>query len=258
MVDRAEPPQDKLEAAEVREALARVLNHSQFVAAPRLSSFLKFIVETTLEGNARLIKAYTIATTALERPESFDPAADAIVRVEANRLRNALARYYAFEGAEDALIIELPRGSYVPRFCCRDANEQTTAHWLADGNGRPAHEADLAKALADRSISNDERMLEVMIDEYRHWISELVSNLTQIRDELMNARTAVAVSNTLIRLKNDTRNRELLNLAPAPGQETATCICGRKDCVAQIAGFAAEVTDGQLPAQLISTRPLEA
>jgi hypothetical protein len=258
MADHTEPQQDWPDSSEVRAALARVLNHAQFVAAPRLSSFLKFVVETTLEGNARLIKAYTIATMALDRPESFDPAADAIVRVEANRLRNALARYYAFEGAEDAIIIDLPRGSYVPRFCGREVREQATAHWLSDGDARPATDADLAKALADRSISNDERMLEVMIDEYRHWISELVTNLTQIRDELMNARTAVAVSNTLIRLKNDRHASAAQNAPPAPCPGPATCICGRNDCIAQIAPFPGDLSEGYGPADPLFIHSLEA
>ena len=39
-----------------------------------------------------------------------------IVRTEATRLRGALARYYAGEGAADAIRIVLPPGSYIPRF----------------------------------------------------------------------------------------------------------------------------------------------
>ena len=229
MADHNESQQVKIDHASVRDALGRVLNHAHFVAAPRLSSFLRFIVETTLEGNARLIKAYTIATMALERPESFDPAADAIVRVEANRLRNALARYYAFDGADDAIIIELPRGSYVPKFCSREVSEEAGSHWLSDGTVRPETDMDFARMLADKSISNDERMLEVMIDEYRHWISELVNNLAQIRDELTNARTAVAVSSTLIHIKRDSQAAALPLSADSP-----TCVCGQseKNCLA--------------------------
>ena len=209
MVDLSDTQQGKMDIASVRDALGRVLHDAHFVAAPRLSSFLRFIVETTLEGNARLIKAYTIATLALERPESFDPAADAIVRVEANRLRNALARYYAFDGADDAIMIELPRGSYVPKFRFREASEDAGSHWLSDGTVRPETGMDFVSMLADKSISNDERMLEVMIDEYRHWIGELVNNLTQIRDELKNARTAVAASSTLVHIKRKSQTAAL-------------------------------------------------
>ena len=52
-------------------------------------------------------------------PDSFDPQTDPIVRVEATRLRRALAQYYAGEGSGDAMTIDLPRGCYVPAFQLR-------------------------------------------------------------------------------------------------------------------------------------------
>src|SRR5262249_28758836 len=56
------------------------------------------------------------------RPQtSFDPKADAIVRVEATRLRARLKQYYQTEGTRDALVIEMPKGSYAPSFQPRDA-----------------------------------------------------------------------------------------------------------------------------------------
>ena len=51
-----------------------------------------------------------------DKPESFDPRFDPIVRVEAGRLRARLKQYYDTDGREDSLFIELPKGSYVPRF----------------------------------------------------------------------------------------------------------------------------------------------
>jgi hypothetical protein len=74
------------------------------------------VVEAALAGCADRLKAYTIAVEALGRGENFDPQTDPIVRVEAVRLRRALAAYYAGPGAHDPLIIELPRGRYVPTF----------------------------------------------------------------------------------------------------------------------------------------------
>ncbi len=38
------------------------------------------------------------------------------MRVEASRLRVALARYYAGAGASNSVVIDLPRGTYVPTF----------------------------------------------------------------------------------------------------------------------------------------------
>jgi Flp pilus assembly protein TadD/TolB-like protein len=100
----------------VRVALERILSSTEFTPAPKLGSFLRFVVEATLTGRADRIKSYTIGVEALGRKESFDPHTDPIVRVEAGRLRKALARYYAGVGADCAILIDLPVGSYVPSF----------------------------------------------------------------------------------------------------------------------------------------------
>lgn len=99
-----------------RMALARVLASDAFRGAPKLSAFLSFIVERELAGRGSELKGYTIAVEALGRGPEFDPQADPIVRVEAGRLRKALAHYYAVEGAGDPLRIAIPLGAYVPQF----------------------------------------------------------------------------------------------------------------------------------------------
>ena len=101
---------------EIRAALAEIQASAAFMASRQLSVFLSYVVEKTLAGEADRIKAYSIATEALSRPETFDPASDPIVRVEAGRLRKALNAYYQAEGAGARLRIVIPRGSYVPRF----------------------------------------------------------------------------------------------------------------------------------------------
>lgn len=100
----------------VKAQLERLLSSSVFIAAPSLSQFLQFVVEETLAGRSRLIKAYTIATRAWGRERGFDPQADPIVRIQAGRLRRALKGYYADEGARDPIRVEIPKGTYVPTF----------------------------------------------------------------------------------------------------------------------------------------------
>jgi adenylate cyclase len=104
---------------EIHNQLARIVRSGQFRDSLRLTRFLAFVVETTLAGKADSLKAYTIAIEALGRGEDFDPQRDPIVRVEAGRLRRALANYYAAAGRDDRLLIELPRGTYVPTFQSR-------------------------------------------------------------------------------------------------------------------------------------------
>jgi Tfp pilus assembly protein PilF len=93
-----------------------VLHSREFSQSPQLSAFLRFIVLQTLAGRADSIKGYAIATVALGRPDTFDPQQDPIVRVQAGRLRRALASFYDHDGAKDPLRIELDRGTYVPKF----------------------------------------------------------------------------------------------------------------------------------------------
>jgi PAS domain S-box-containing protein len=113
--------------AEIHLALEQIIHSDLFQTSPQMCAFLKFIVEAKLRGESERIKGYTIAVSALGRPDNFDPQADPIVRVEAGRLRRALARYYAGAGANDSILIDIPRGGYVPQFHYRKIEINTVA-----------------------------------------------------------------------------------------------------------------------------------
>jgi tetratricopeptide (TPR) repeat protein len=104
---------------EIRAELTRVTASDVFNASPQLVSFLTFIVEAALAGKSDRLKGYVIAVEVLRRDVNFDPQLDPIVRVEATRLRRALARYYSGPGAADEVLIEIPLGGYVPAFTRR-------------------------------------------------------------------------------------------------------------------------------------------
>ena len=76
---------------EIRAALDRVVASDVLRHSPQLVAVLRFIVEATLRGESDRVKGHTIAVEALGRGEDFDPQVDPIVRVEARRLRRALA-----------------------------------------------------------------------------------------------------------------------------------------------------------------------
>ena len=78
--------------------------------------FLRFIVEETLAGRADKLSEYAIGVEVYDRGESFEPSADAIVRVDARRLRSKLREYYDTVGSNDPLLIEVPKGTYSPVF----------------------------------------------------------------------------------------------------------------------------------------------
>ena len=120
--ERGVPPD-----SEVRNQVRRIVESPDFAASERLQEFLEFVVETTLQGQTDRIKGYTIGTEVFGRGEDFDPQVDPIVRVEAGRLRRRLEHYYLAEGASDPILIEIPKGGYVPRFSHRDVHWEEVA-----------------------------------------------------------------------------------------------------------------------------------
>ena len=130
-------------AAAIRAQVERMTASSVFSNSPQLTTFLWFIVEAQLRGKAERLKGYTIGVEVLRRDASFDPQIDPIVRVEATRLRRALERYYAGPGADDAIMISMPRGGYAPLIGWRSAHQAEpasraeTTPSLQSGNGMP-------------------------------------------------------------------------------------------------------------------------
>ncbi len=105
-----------LEPEKVRAQLERMLASPTFGTAKSARRFLRYVVEETLAGRGDQIKEYAVGVSVFDRGNAYDPRADAVVRVEAIRLRNRLHVYYQKDGRSDPVSIELPKGSYVPVF----------------------------------------------------------------------------------------------------------------------------------------------
>ncbi|MFE1600113.1 hypothetical protein [Methylobacterium sp. ID0610] len=101
---------------QVRKTLDTVLRTPSFTRSPKLSSFLRFVVEEELAGRGTALKAYTIATRALDRGNDFDPSLDPSVRVEAGRLRRTLDEAHGLLGSGTGVRIRIPVGTYRPQF----------------------------------------------------------------------------------------------------------------------------------------------
>jgi adenylate cyclase len=108
---------------EVLNQLKLILAHELFNNSAVLSNFLKYIVEETLAGNLKSLKEYTIGVNGLGKKADFNPQIDAIVRIHAGRLRRLLTEYYNGPGAQDKILIEVVKGSYVPVFSQRHFRE---------------------------------------------------------------------------------------------------------------------------------------
>ena len=104
----------------VRAQLERILRSELFASAGRLSRFLRFTVDKTLDGEGDQLKEYRLGVEVFDRDASYDPRLDSIVRVEARRLRSRLAEYYQGVGAADPVLIRFDRGGYSAQFALRE------------------------------------------------------------------------------------------------------------------------------------------
>ena len=99
----------------------KLVNSQVLHGSESLCKLLRYLAEHALDHPGSPLKEYQIATEVFGRPHDFDPQHDSTIRVQAGRLRLKLAEYYGSEGAEDSLIVEVPKGTYVVSFHHRAA-----------------------------------------------------------------------------------------------------------------------------------------
>jgi hypothetical protein len=106
----------RIPADAIRNELNRILSSHEFRSSKRSQEFLRYVVENTLSGHHESLKERVIGIDVFGRAPSYDPSEDATVRVKAGEVRKRLGLYYATDGIQDPLRIELPAGTYVPEF----------------------------------------------------------------------------------------------------------------------------------------------
>ena len=100
----------------VRKELSLILEFEEIRNSQVLSKFIEFVVEKKLSGQEDEIKEYTIAVKGLGKPRDYNPQLDASVRIHAGRLRRLLTQYYRDKGKNDVVLIDIPKGTYIPVF----------------------------------------------------------------------------------------------------------------------------------------------
>jgi hypothetical protein len=108
-------PNENLRVAVLKQ-LMRIQNSPAFCNSPRSVEFLSYVVENTLEEHTEILKERTIGVNLFHRSSDYVTSDDAIVRVKAAEVRKRLHQYYAEEEQAPAVRIELPVGSYIPKF----------------------------------------------------------------------------------------------------------------------------------------------
>src|SRR5438552_16576586 len=94
----------------------RLISSHVLHGSESLCKLLRYFAEHALHHPGVPLKEYQIATEVFGRPADFDPQSDSTIRVQAGRLRMKLAEYYSSEGADDPIVVELPKGTYLLSF----------------------------------------------------------------------------------------------------------------------------------------------
>src|SRR6201997_2788474 len=105
------------------QQIDKLIKSHRLHSSESLCKLLRYLAEHSLDHPGIGLKEYQIATEVLGRPAGFDPQSDSTVRVQAGRLRVKLAEYYANEGREDPILVEIPKGSYALTFQLRAGSQ---------------------------------------------------------------------------------------------------------------------------------------
>jgi hypothetical protein len=107
------------------QQIDKLINSHSLRGSESLCKLLHYLAEHSLDHPGTALKEYQIATEVLGRSTGFDPQSDSTVRVQAGRLRTKLAEYYAHEGPDDPIVVEVPKGSYSLTFHVRTPASST-------------------------------------------------------------------------------------------------------------------------------------
>jgi hypothetical protein len=124
----------------------RIAGSVLFQRSPRLRALLIYVCESALHRPGEALNEHQIGCAVFERPPNYSPSEDNIVRVQARHLRARLEEYFQNEGREEALILEIPKGGYLPQFraraeaapsMARETAISTRRGWLAYATAIP-------------------------------------------------------------------------------------------------------------------------
>lgn len=98
------------------ELLKRVAGSQEFQKSRRLRELLLYLGERSLRDPNCILHEQDIGVEVLGRRPDYDTSHDTLVRVQVSQLRKKLQEYFETSGRNEPLVIEIPKGSYVPAF----------------------------------------------------------------------------------------------------------------------------------------------
>ncbi|WP_418642567.1 tetratricopeptide repeat protein [Vibrio chaetopteri] len=118
-----EPIPKPITEQQVQTTLEKIVVFPPFYSSPKLVAFLRYVVEQTLAGQGSQLTQYSIATDLFEKPASFNPSSDPMVRMLATKLRKLLTAFYESNNDSELIVISLPKRNYMPEFAVKESTE---------------------------------------------------------------------------------------------------------------------------------------
>jgi len=101
------------------ELVLRIASSVGFRRAPRLREFLCFVCDRAINGDTGALTEQRIGIDVFKRSADYSTTEDNVVRAQARQVRIKLAEYFVEAGKSETLLLEIPKGSYVPVFSAR-------------------------------------------------------------------------------------------------------------------------------------------
>ena len=98
------------------QLVERIAASQAFQKSTRLRELLLHIAERALHGHLHELTEQLIGHAVLGKAVDYAPVEDSSVRVHVRQLRLKLHEYFDGEGRSESIVVEIPKGAYVPVF----------------------------------------------------------------------------------------------------------------------------------------------
>jgi hypothetical protein len=108
------------------ELIRRIAASPHLKGSPRLCEFLFYVAECAIRNAPEDATEQQIGVHVFGRPPGYNSSEDSIVRTHARLLRQKLVSYFEEQGAAEEMVVEIPKGRYLPVFGPRSTAQPET------------------------------------------------------------------------------------------------------------------------------------
>ena len=189
---------------DVSQALLRIISTTDFKKAYRLRQLLEHLINKHLAGEEGDLKGYNLGLDVFDKGKDFDPDTDTIVRVQMVRLRRMLEHYYLTDGKDEPIIIEIPKGRYIPAYRKKPDLPQSSSYDDIPTNEEIFEDAEDLFHLVKRRVLGD------------RFLTFLVVGLVALFSYLVSSWVSSSLAPTKVAAQKNIMKREVYSLPTGP------------------------------------------